>query len=151
MGGRRVRPVIPVVGAVAVTGAVGLLLAGKVGDVATERARDRMVGIAVRINDPAGLVTRSRTDCPDQLSLVRCLTAAEDPAALAATYQRALSRAAGRDASLTCTTLPYGLRPRSCLVRIDDGGHAVIVSVYSDVVPGPVPSLSGSVVRIEAD
>ena len=151
MGGRRVRPVIPMVGAVLVAVAAGLVLAGKMGEAATERARDHMIGIAARINDPPGLVTRSRSDCPDQLSLVRCLTATQEPDALAATYQRALSRAAGTDAALMCTTLPYGQRPRSCLVRIDDGGHAVLVSIDSSPMPGPVLSRSGSVVRIDAD
>jgi len=59
--------------------------------------------------------------------------------------------AAGTDAALSCTALPHGQRPRSCLVRIDDGGHAVLVSIDSAPMLGPVLSRSGSVVRIDAD
>jgi hypothetical protein len=68
--------------------------------------------------------------------------------------QAALSAVAKEKASLSCTTLP-SRQPgdlRSCLVRINRGGHTVMISIdpIPRVVAGRV-ALAGAQVRIQAD
>ena len=152
MTSTRVRPVIPLVGAVIVLGALGLRLADHASAQAASHARERMTVVATRIDDPTGLVTRGRRDCPGQEDLVRCLQGPQAPDDLAAVYQAALSRAAGRTATVQCTTLPFGARPRDCLVRIDEGAHAVLVSITSRPLKTTGSMImSGSTVRIDAN
>jgi hypothetical protein len=151
MSSVRVRPIIPVIGGVIIIVALGARGAGHLAEQRSVRAHDRMVGIAATINDPAGLTTQSRSACPSQAFLIRCLQGVQDPDALTARYQDALSASSGRAADARCETLPFGARPRSCLVWIGDGGHAVSISIDSRRVTGPAgATLAGSTVRIDA-
>ena len=151
MRSTRLRPVIPVVGALIVAMVLGVQLVSYLAAQRSARTHDRMVAIAATVNDPDGLITRSRGRCPDQTILIRCLEGAQDPDVLTAGYQTALSAAAGRPAAAHCETLQAGSRPTSCLVRIDEGDHAVLVSIDARRVDAPHGfTLSGSVVRIDA-
>jgi hypothetical protein len=152
MGSTRIRPAIPVAGVVCVAAALGLRLAGLVSAHEAERLQGHMVAVAAKLDDPAGLLTRPRRTCSSQEHLVRCLEGDQDPDTLAAGYQRALSSVAGRPAELRCETLRFGeRRPRSCLVRLDDGAHAVLVSIDSRAIHTPLGiTLSGSDVRVDA-
>jgi hypothetical protein len=151
MSPRRVRPVIPLTGALIIMLTVGALAIDHLVRQRSTHDRYTMVAVAATINDPRGLTTRNRGACPDQTFLIRCLEATQDPDTLAAHYRDALSASAGRSARAHCETLDVGKRPRSCLVRIDDGQHAVLVSIDSRRVGTSTGfTLSGSVVRIDA-
>jgi len=153
MAPTRIRPVVPIVGVAVIVVASGLRLGGYVSSRATERDESRMIAIAAHLDDPAGLTTRRRVTCPDVTTVVRCLEGDQDPDTLAAAYRAALSTAAGRPAALQCeTTRVADRRPRNCLVRVDDGDHAVLISVSSRAVRTATGiTLSGSDVRVDAD
>ena len=116
-----------------------------------QRKADHMRTVGRQLPDPAGMTLLSRGECPSQENLVRCMRSDRDPDQLARHYQEALTRTGGEPARLVCDTLPAGLKPRDCLVRIDDGDHTVLVGVRSDIreVEGR-RILSGSGVRIDA-
>lgn len=153
MGSTRCRPVVPIVGAVVLTAVFGFQLTGHVSAWASRRTQGRMIAVALRMDDPAGLLARDRATCFGD-AIVRCLEGEQDPYSLAASYRTALSQAAGRAAGLRCDTLPPrdGRQLRSCLVRVDDGSHAVLVSIDSRPVRAPEGiTLSGSNIAVEAD
>jgi hypothetical protein len=147
----RLRPAVPLAGALLVATALGVQLAGQLAEQHATGIRDRMVAIAEAMDDPDGLLTLSRGTCPDQTSLIRCLEGVPDPDVLAAGYRTRLSAAAGRTAAAHCETVQAGGRLRSCVVRIDEGDHAVMVSIDTRRVGTPQSfTRSGSVVRIDA-
>jgi hypothetical protein len=103
-----------------------------------QQVADRFRSIAGQVADPAGATVRPAhvgAVCTPAPEFVRCVhSSSEDPDAIAAHYRDELSRVAARPASMTCSTLPSrSVRARDCLVRIDQGHHAVLILVRSGV------------------
>lgn len=145
------RPVFAITGAtVLAVVASGLAVTGIVHARDVRQAR-RMAAIARNVQDPPGLVALPRGACPSQDALVSCMIGTQTPDTLTAIYRQALTRAAGQAATSSCVTLPHGPGSRSCLVRIDSGDHAVLISIDSNYArSGTALAAAGSRVRIDA-
>jgi hypothetical protein len=118
----------------------------------TQQAVERMQNIAARIQDPPNVHYLSRGDCPDQTYLVRCMKSPDEPERLGDQMLTALTAVAGRHRpALRCDTDLRHTGISSCLVRIDDGPHAVLISINLDghMVTGKFV-ITGSQIRIDA-
>jgi hypothetical protein len=115
------------------------------------RLTARMWSLGERVSDPGGLTLKRRGQCPDTTHLVRCLHSPDDAEAVSQHYLRALTRVAGQ-AGQSCSTLTSrSVTTRHCLVRMDVGKHAVLISVDSGVrLNGDHLELDGAEIRIDA-
>jgi hypothetical protein len=111
-----------------------------------------MMTIAQNVQVPIGVTLRERHDCVGDGGVVACWSSQQEPAELAAAFQGALTRAAHRPSQMSCETLTFGFKLDSCLVRFDRSGHAVLVSIDSDVSKDRTGARhkAGSVLRIDA-
>ena len=165
---RQVRPVLLLALGLALAAGIVVPTGLRLYDRHEDEVTGRLKAVAERVNDPAGARQLELGQCPDQTFLVRCLLVATEPDELAARYRTELSSVAGSSAASTCSDLPAGwngmpldaTRLRSCLVRIDQGRHAVLISIDSETrrVRDPDSAAShsgtgiiaGSRVRIES-
>ena len=152
MRARQVRPGLLVVAAVVAVAAVAFPVGSRALEQRTERIVAEMRSVAEGVQIPVGVQVRDRQDCRGDGGLVACWSSPQEPAVLAQAFEGALSRSARQPSRMTCETLPYGRKPFSCLVRYDRSGHAVLVSIDSDVRTDPDGSRhnTGSVLRIDS-
>jgi hypothetical protein len=104
-----------------------------------QQARDdtltaRMKDTARVLVDPVGMTAVIKGCALRGPGSTRCATSQEDPRAVAAKAQRALTLAAGRPATLTCDLIPSSNTPGAltvywCFTQVEDGGHTVTVNI----------------------
>jgi len=150
---RRLRPAFVVAGVLLVGGAAGLRVAGLVAEHRDGDLRRDLLAATAGLQDPAGLTTLPPGACGGSTPPVRCLAATQGPDALVTAYRGALARATTRGATSECTSDPQGRPHRSCLVRVMDGDHAVMIWIEDRTVRTGVGRVraAGSLIRVDAD
>jgi hypothetical protein len=131
-GRLRVGFVIPL--AMAGLSAVAFPLIGHAQELADRHAAARMALIAAAIPDPADAVTAPAGTCHGD-GIHRCLRTPRTPDAVLADYVAALAAVTDEPLSTQCDSFPARVPSepglRSCVARVLDGDHAVLVSVDS--------------------